>query len=197
MNKKFSTLAASFLLASAFATSANAQVNAQVQKGDYVEIATSGSVLLTVGTGNTLTASGSTIATIAGVNALSDAFNKQWQVASIKYDANTGTPVYQFVNKGTGQYLAVDLKTDNKGKSTAAAKINAAGNKDWCVDGNGHLYVFRNDSTYTFDNKMQLIAEKGAGKFGNDAETFAIARNVAPIALNAEVLNALKVNGML
>ena len=198
MNKKFSTLAASLLLASAFATSANAQVNAQVQKGDYVEFTKTGSgTLLTVGAKNTLTAAGTAVAGITNTNQLEDAFKKQWQVASVKYDGQTGTAIYQFVNKGTGQYLAVDLKTDNKGESTADPKISGAGNRDWCVDGNGHIYVFKNDSTYTFDKDMRLVARKGAANFDNSDTKFSIARHAGTVALNAVVLNALMDNGKL
>ena len=188
MNKKFSTLMAGLLLATAF--SANAQINAE--KGQYVEIKVS-TKALQIGDKNALETApvvASDKDKVKDADKLKAATKQQWQVASIKYDTNTGTPVYQFVNKATGQYLAVDLKTDNKGKSTAAAKINAAGNKDWCVDSHGHLYVYRNDSTYTFDAGIKLIANKGANKC-DGGQTFTIARNETALALNAKVLNAL------
>ena len=196
MNKKFSTLTAGLLLATAFSANA-AGITGTVLKGNNVEIiAATGSKLLTIGTNNALKTDGETVSAIQTASSLESAFEKQWQVASIKYDSNTGIPVYQFVNKATGQYLAVNLETNKNGKSTDAAKINASGNRDWCVDNGGHLYVFKNDSTYTFDSGLKLIANKGANEFGG-AETFTVKRNETEFSLKAAVLNALMVDGKL
>ena len=195
MNKKFFTLAAGLLLTSAF--SANAAGDeaslAKSKVGQFVEIR--------VGCTNYLQSCdmeavmrtarvASSFSAVGNEDDLNKAFAQQWQIASIKYDTNSGTPIYQFINKKTGQYLAVDLKTDNKGKSTAAAKISAAGNKSWCLDKNNHLYVYQNDSTYTFDEDMKLIAAKGA-TVPAGAAAFDIPRNTIGLDLNAAVLNAL------
>ena len=187
MNRKFFTLTAGLLLATAF--SANAQLVAE--KGQNVEIQVGGNCLQI----NNKNALETKTQVANGINAVTDkttlknAFAQQWQVASVRYDASSGTPIYQFINKATGQYLAVNLKTDNNGKSKDPAKINASGNRDWCFVG-GHLYAYKNDSTYTFDGSMKLIANKGAGVYTGDA-TVAIAKNNTDLVLNAKVLNAL------
>ena len=189
MNKRFFTLAAGLLLTSAFSANAASVSLADSKKGEYVEIKVSGKALQ-IGDKNELE-KGNIPASVTTEKTLEKVFGQQWQIASLKYDTNSGTPIYQFVNKGTGQYLAINLKTDNKGASTSVAKINAAGNKDWCFK-NGHLYVFQNDSTYTLDNALRLVAEKGNGVPSTAAEFDIEQRDAAsPISLNAEVLNAL------
>ena len=190
MNKKFFTLAAGLLLTSAF--SANAAGDeaslAKSKVGQYVEIKV-GAGALQIKSNNELKTEG--VVEVNSAEKLTEAFNQQWQIASLKYDENSGTPIYQFINKGTGQYLAVNLKTDNKGTSKNVAKINAAGNKNWCYDsGSEHLYVFQNDSTYTLDSDLKLIAAKG-NTVPAGAAKIKIARNDNPIDLSAAILNKL------
>ena len=189
MNKKFFTLAAGLLLTSAFSANADGENSlAKSKVGQYVEIKVGRDIALQIADDNTLETG--EITTPKTAKALNAAFAQQWKIASLKYDTNSGTPIYQFVNKGTGQYLAINLKTDNKGASTGVAKINAAGNKDWCVDADGHLYVFQNDSTYTLDSDLKLVAAKG-NAVPSTAKAFTIERNETEIGLNAAVLNAL------
>ena len=72
-----------------------------------------------------------------------------------------GNPIYTFTNKAAGQVLAVKLVTDNKGKSTAPAKIDGTGNSQWgWKDGVG-LYAQTKDSTFYFAADMSLCAVKG------------------------------------
>ena len=187
MNKKFFTLAAGLLLTSAFTANAASVSLANSKKGQYVEIKV-GTNALQIKSNNELEKAA--VADVTTAKTLEAAFDQQWQIASLKYDTNSGTPIYQFVNKGTGQYLAINLKTNNKGASTSVAKINAAGNKDWCVDAAGHLYVFQNDSTYTLDSNLKLVAKKG-NQVPSTAETFTIAQRDGAVDLNAAILNAL------
>ena len=189
MNKKFFTLAAGLLLTSAFSANAAGIELAKSKKGEYVEIKVSGKNLQ-IGDKNEL-GKGTFPASVTTAKNLESAFDQQWQIASLKYDTNSGTPIYQFVNKGTGQYLAINLKTDNKGASKNVAKINAAGNKDWCYNKTEkHLYVFQNDSTYTLDNNLKLIAAKGNAVPSGAAE-FTIEQHDGAVTLNADILNAL------
>lgn len=194
MNKKFFTLAAGLLLTSAFSANAAGEEAslAKSKVGQYVEIKV-GASALQIKSNNELETED--VVTVDNAKALTKAFNQQWQIASLKYDANSGTPIYQFINKGTGQYLAVNLKTDNKGTSKNVAKINAAGNKNWCYDSDSkHLYVFQNDSTYTLDSDLKLIAAKG-NTVPADAANIEIARNDNPIDLSAAILNELMGKG--
>ena len=195
MNKKFFTLTASLLLTSAFSAYATAEYVslADSKKGQFVEIkfGSSANKLLQIKDNNELETA--TFTAVTDADKLAAAFDQQWQIASLKYDTNSGTPIYQFVNKGTGQYLAINLKTDNKGASNNVAKINAAGNKDWCYDATSkHLYVFQNDSTYTLDNNLKLIAAKGNAVPAGAAEiTIQQHDKNDAVTLNAKVLNGL------
>ena len=202
MSKKFSTLMAGLLLAGAFSTNVYAQggggtsttltagVDAKVEKGDYVRLALDGTPSNTLGIGAKNVLESQTVAE----GDLDEIHAQLWQVASIKYNVNTGVPTYQFINKVTGQYLAINLKTDNKGASTSAVVLNGAGNKDWAFSG-GVLYAFANDSIYTLyksGSELRLQAKKGSA---NDVPTAAtklyIARDEDEIALTANMMNSL------
>ena len=194
MNKKFSTLAASLLLASAFSTAAYAApgVGTNVKEGDYVQLLDGTGKALEIATDNSLQFATAVTNDIAKMHA------QLWQVASLKYNVQTGIPVYQFINKATGQYLAIKLKTNNNGKSTET-KLDANGNKDWIVNtSTGVLSVFANDSTYTLDGaNLKLKAEKGTN-VPTGAVTLDIHRDAAgSVTLNAAMLNALMVDGKL
>ena len=193
MSKKFSTLMASFLLASAFTTASaiNAGVaktgNNAVKKGDFVRLALDGTPTntLTVGVANALTSSAVSDATV------DDIYRQLWQVASIQYDSNTGVPSYQFINKKSGQYLAVKLETNNKGESAGAAKIYAGGNKSWMFDANGALYAIKGDSVYYFNGNLELQAKKGGVDAIGTAQKLYVERNITAIDLTADKLNDL------
>ena len=186
MNKKFSTLLASALLASAFSTASAANtfttagLQNGVKEGDVVAlftVAEDASKLLQL-------QSDGTVANVSVTNALKSTFtdasdgkevftNAQsalWKIASVK-TSETGIPVYQFVNKATGVYLAVDLKTaptvqvtgSNPSVSADAAKLSSTGNKNWSLK-DGKLYAYANDSIYSLvvnGDKIKLQAVKG------------------------------------
>ena len=193
MNKKFSTLAASLLLASAFTT-----VSAQVKEGDYVRFkdvstrfigididATSG-----MPTGK-LTNSGAptfTETTIAGAQKEIKETNSQiWKVAKVNTTA-TGHKTYQFVNKLTGEYLALKLDV------AASAKLDATGNRDWAMtsETDGYLYAYdaENDSTYYLTSTMGLTRVKGLPAAA-PAYTVTLDKTMAAQSLNALQFNAL------
>ena len=199
MSKKFSTLMAGLLLAGAFSTNVYAQsgggtsttltagVDAKVEKGDYVRLALDATPDKTLGIGdkNVL------VSQDVESDDLDEIHAQLWQVASIKYNVNTGVPTYQFINKVTGQYLAINLKTDNKGASENAAVLNGAGNKDWAFS-NGVLYAFANDSIYTLDGDLKLQAVKGsASDVPSGATKLYIARDDEEITLTADMMNSL------
>ena len=160
MNKKFSTLMASVLLAGS-AFSASADITNTAVKGDFVQLTTSSGVVRIDDAKHTLKIETSVSGPVSSVDDLNKANEQLWQVANISYSPTTGTPSYQFVNKATGEYLAFELKTNNKGTSTAAAKLNGTGNKDWALTSGGVLYAFKGDSVYTIKaSDMSLNAAK-------------------------------------
>lgn len=195
MSKKFSTLMASFLLASAFTTASAAPIVAgvaktgpvAVKKGDFVRLAldVTPTNTLTVGVANALTSSAVSDATVDDIK------GQLWQVASIQYDSNTGVPSYQFINKKSGQYLAVKLETDKDGDSAAAAKIYAGGNKSWMFDANGALYAIKGDSVYYFNGDLELQAKKGGVDAISSAQALYVERNTTAVDLSATMLNDL------
>ena len=155
MNKKFSTLMASVLLAGSV-FSAYADITNTAVKGDFVQLSFTDGTIAIGQTGSLEI--GTAVSSVTDVTSLNTANAQLWQVASISYSPTTGTPFYQFINKTTGEYLAVELKTNNKGASSAAAKLNGTGNKDWAIAGDGTIYVFKGDSIYGFDSQMKLMA---------------------------------------
>ena len=99
MNKKFFTLAAGLLLTSAFSANAVDKVSlANSKKGEFVEIklGSTGSKLLQIEDNNELKSAA--FVTVTDGDKLKDAFDQQWQIACLKYDDNSGTPIYQFID---------------------------------------------------------------------------------------------------
>ena len=172
MNKKFSTLLASVLLAGGFSFNAQAAgMPAEAKAGDYVKIGTTGSAVLTISDGSLSQVDLSSIVSgnaFVGAKGFKDLFNTLWRVEVIKPAETSAALSYRFVNKQTGEYLAIKLQTNNKGTSKGgAAKIDATGNKEWSVDASGHLYAYvpsttaGKDSTFFLANDLSLSAKQG------------------------------------
>ena len=217
MNKKFSTLAASLMLASAFSFHANAATDplaaAEVKTGDYVVLNVSGNAL-TVGDQSVLKAEKTLDALISGVVTIPEestfakqyaALNKAlWRVEVVKQTSTTGKlpNLYRFVNKETGEYLAVKLKTDYVDGTTFRTKdpvkLDASGNNLWSFeDGNLSAYVPNGtelkDSTFVLGNGFKLYATQGTSKDANKT-TFALEGSMNDKAVT---LNAVNFNGIM
>ncbi|WP_075559283.1 DUF6383 domain-containing protein [Parabacteroides timonensis] len=208
MNKKFSTLVASVLLAGGFSFSAQAAgMPTEAKAGDYVKLGTEGTSALAIGNNGVL--SKVDLNSIIQNNAFQegktfkDLFNTLWRVEVIKPAETSAALSYRFVNKQTGEYLAIKLQTNNKGASTAVAKIDATGNKEWSVDANGHLYAYvpnataGKDSTFYLDANLKLAAKQGLpGTLTGTAFTITLPNDY--ITLTAKAFNdvmALPGNG--
>ena len=200
MNKKFSTLTASLLLASAFT------VNAAVEEGQFIRLINNGGEEKVLSIEEGVLKGLSPQAGITGANkaAVKESFgslySQWWKVAKIS-KTSTGQKTYQFVNKKTGEFLAIKLVSDNKtedasGVRTSAAKLNQVGNRDWAFDGSNHLYAYNSstDSTYAIKldgANIKLLSKKGS-EIPDGATEFPINEdNVTLSNLNADVFNAL------
>ena len=99
----------------------------------------------------------------------------------------TGHKTYQFVNKLTGEYLALKLDV------AANAKLDATGNKDWAMtaETGGYLYAYdaAKDSTYYLTEAMALTREKGLPATPGVALT--LATTMDAVSLTAQQFNAL------
>ena len=166
MSKKFSTLMASFLLASAFSTTAWAETSAFAPKaGEFALLKLGDTNYMTVSEGELKleaqveagapelsgTETAAEIAAewkkvFAGVN------SQIWKAVKVSKTAASEN-TYQFVNKQTGEYLAVKLKTDQEDYTTNNVVLNAAGNKDWSVTSSGVIYTIKGDSIFYLDEK--------------------------------------------
>ena len=207
MSKKFSTLMAGLLLASAF--SANAAEEPKV--GDFIRLknSTSKYVGIEIGAnglptgallnGNAFTNlakdvdSDGTVTVDEVKTNLNEAQAQIWKIAKIT-TTETGLKSYQFTNKLTNQFLAIDLNTANN--AGADAKIDATGNKDWYMDANKNLYIYKNsvDSTYiltTADEKLKLTRKKGTVAASTLAFTLDNAENPEVSVEKAVVWNGL------
>ena len=208
MNKKFSTLVASVLLAGGFSFSAQAAgMPAEAKAGDYVKLGTDGTSALAIGNNGVL--SKVDLNDLIAGNAFKegktfkDLFNTLWRVEVIKPAETSAALSYRFVNKQTGEYLAIKLQTNKKGTSTDVAKIDATGNKEWSVDANGHLYAYvpnataGKDSTFYLDANLKLAAKQGLpGTLTGTAFTITLPNDY--ITLTAKAFNdvmALPGNG--
>ena len=200
MNKKFSTLMASVLLASAFSTASAATTvqSGDLKEGDFVRLQVSGQNLVIKtnnGSASTLAiASAPTqdITTEANAKDYINAVNAQlWKVAKVTKTA-TGTKTFQFVNKLTGEYLAVDLATNDDNYTTkGAAELSATGNREWAFDGTElYAYSASKDSTFKFTTSgtdLKLISEKST----KTATTFTLDATNEALSLNKHAFNAL------
>ena len=160
MNKRFSTLLATALVAGGLSFNAAAisylpstvdngsvkeGVNAYLMAGsDYLAVDNDGSLKL--------------VSTpLTGVN-LSSAL---WTIKAVPTTTVTGTTyAYQFTNKGTGQLLSIELKSNKAATGKENLKIEA-GNTKWGWDTANGLYALTADSVFWFDG-TELKAAKGA-----------------------------------
>lgn len=198
MNKKFSTLVASVLLASGFSFNAQATtVPASLKVGDYVQlgIGENTSTVLTFDSQKTL--EGTSWTSLVSGNALAsgvsfdDVNEALWRVEAITKTDKTGSISYRFVNKYTGEYLAIKLLTDNKGTSSTAAKLDATGNNEWSFDASGKMYAYdaAKDSTYYLDASYKLNAKEGVD--ASAAQEFTVQAPTDFINLTAKGFNDL------
>ena len=164
MNKRFSTLLAAVLVAGSM--SANAAVNPD---GELIPVGVKngGNVLLrqvNPGSGSGATYAGPLF--IADNGALSTRFTPgsiaaasfeqvlaaTWKVTIIPAQSLNGLPTYKFVNKKTGEPLAIVLNTNNNGISTDEPALDEAGNQEWSWNTKLGLYATTSDSTFFFVN---------------------------------------------
>ena len=211
MNKRISTLMASVLLASAFSASAANDLKV----GDFVRLKNHPDATdLFVGIGIdenglptgklknaekfvdlTTGVTGETEAEkLAKVRSNLDKAKAQiWKVAKVT-TSDGGLKSYQFTNKLTNEYLAIDLGTANN--AGADASLKASGNKDWYMDANGHLYIYKSsvDSTYsltTSGGNLTITREEGSTSSGL---AFTLDNTTNP---EVEVTKALVWNGLM
>ena len=221
MNKKFSTLMASFLLASAFSTTAWAAdftpkagefarlTIATASSGETRQQSGSGSTFITISDGKLVSSTAAATGTSENYGwdkVFSGVRSQIWKVAKVTKSSSSEN-TYQFVNKQTGEYLAVKLQTNAANYTTqGAVAINAAGNKDWSMAGDA-LYAFnaKRDSIFflTVDENnnigLKSIAtnDPNASIGGNAKIGFnQIIGNETPsndlrLSLGAEAFNAL------
>ena len=161
MNKRFSTLLAAVMVAGGFSFNAAATaylpstvdggtvkegVNAYLKAGnDYLTVDKDGSLKIVSGS-------------LTGAN-LSSAL---WTIKAVPTTTVTGTTyAYQFTNKGTGQLLSIELKSNKDGGGKDDLKIEA-GNTTWGWDQTNGLYaVGTKDTTFWIDGVNMIAVAKG------------------------------------
>ena len=200
---------ASVLFASAFTVNAQTPV-----EGEFVRLAVS-TEFLSIGEDNALekgsaastTPRDYTVGTHTGT--YTDVFNgvnnQLWKIAKIT-KTTTGQPTYQFVNKKTGEYLAIKLQTapaeDPKDAKTVTSEdpveLSPAGNKDWAFDGDKfYAFVSKNGKDSVFyltetGGNLYLTATAGNAVPNSATQvTFNRGLNDSPLELTAGAYNAL------
>ena len=159
MNKRFSTLLAAALVAGglSFNAAATSYLPSTVDDGGVKEgvnaYLMAGSDYLTVDKDGSLKV---VSAPLTGVN-LSSAL---WTIKAVPTTTVTGTTyAYQFTNKGTGQLLSIELKSNKADTGKDNLKIEA-GNTNWGWDNSKGLYALTADSVFWIDG-TGLKADKG------------------------------------
>ncbi len=182
MNKKFSTLLASAMLATAF--SAGASINAK--KGEATLLGAS-SNYLSVNTENNYGALSFDPTTLSDLKELNPA---TWTVSNVK--TSLGRTLYSFVNKATGLTLSVDPATaiavddNNKSQKIASAAPLALGGSasEWVVETVGGKDIL---VSYIDGENVVYIAQSGSKLYLEKAKKSAI--STAAIALSSDQAN--------
>ncbi|MDD2952245.1 MAG: DUF6383 domain-containing protein [Parabacteroides sp.] len=192
MNKKFTTLLASAMLATAF--SAGAQVDAK--KGDVI-LLTTGNEYLSVGTGTAfgkLEDKGSVTTDLASLN------QATWTVSAKK--TSLGKDLYSFQNKATSLILAVDPATaynleDTENSKKVALSLGGSatewvsetvGSTKTIVSYNGdYILAIAKDPTIGY----YLVKAKSLAKLGTVISLKNEAPSSTPMSLKAADLNTL------
>ena len=161
MNKKFSTLMASALLATSVGAFAQTRavtpgsILVGVESGDYVtlDVPTSNYVRVDAPDPTTGELSDEISATsdFSTPTSIESAFASMWQVTIVPPTTVAGMPTYKFVNKLTQQAFAINLQTNGKdGISTTALALDEYGNDEWGWNDDLGLYAATEDSTFFF-----------------------------------------------
>ncbi|WP_456087420.1 DUF6383 domain-containing protein [Parabacteroides sp.] len=170
MNKRFSTLLATALVAgslSAFAADATIKgpgtgENA-VKDGEltylYAGTEDDADVIVLNAAGELENKAVTELTTLATVN------SALWKVTVIKSTSVAGGNTYKFQNKATGKWLSVDLKSNTKaaeGIATSTGNVKVGGsNSVWGWDDTKGLYAVVGDTTFCFKpatNNYNLLA---------------------------------------
>ncbi len=128
MNKKFSTLMASLMLASAFSVSAQTAVE-KYEDGKYYMLCDGTKILSVVSNPSTTSSYGelTVVNKSDAVATLTSTRNALWKVTVTEGKAGDA-PKYSFVNVATGMTLSVPTPEKNKPETDAAAHV-----KDWTI----------------------------------------------------------------
>ena len=196
MNKRFSTLLAAALVAGglSFNAAATAYLPSTVDGGTVKEgvnaYLKAGSNYLTVDKDGSLKA---VTGPLTGAN-LSSAL---WTIKAVPTTTVTGTTyAYQFTNKGTGQLLSIELKSNKAASGKDNLKIEA-GNTKWGWDQTNGLYALTTDSIFWIDGKDLKAAKGSTVSSVSAAITYGEVAAGANIEMTADDFTALVKDGKL
>ena len=198
MNKRFSTLLATALVAGGLSfNAAAAPVDASALKDGqtiHLIIGSDTDYLAMDEAGNF-----SKVAASSWNGKIKDLFGTLWQIKLIPHATAGGTTyTYSFTNRLSGQMLSVKLQSDKKdgGRVNTIAANEKGGNTEWAWDDTKGLYVIGTDSAFTIgsdDNgKLTFNVEKGSAIPA--ATTTALLKgdvSATPVTLTATDFNTL------
>jgi hypothetical protein len=215
MNKRFSTLLATALVAGGLSFNAMATAPATPVASDYVK---DGSfIFLTQNTSNYLTMSADGTLKYEAISAWADNLDKlnssKWQVAVTEHPVPNSTPVYtySFVNKLSGQTLTIGLQSNVAAHTKDVTANEATGNTDWSWDTAVGLYAVKQytikgekvDSVYVLDvtgSNIQLKAYAGLASVSapaNPVAGVALSTVSSPVTMTEKDFNNLLTDGQL
>ena len=183
MNKKFSTLMAGLMLASAFSVASAHDLTGKYENGKYYMLAIGNDTgdaadkVLSVNSSTNGTYGQLSLVDASTVGDLETTRNALWQVTVIKEKAGD-TPTYRFVNVATGQFLSVATPTvwnSTSNEYNAVTNVTITGsfmewynglNSTGIEDGSPLMsYVKDNDVIYlALDDNNTLVVKRGTPK---------------------------------
>ena len=201
MNKKFSTLMAGLMLASAFSVSAQ-KATEEYKDGKYYLLGTtSGTVIDKVlsveSDAKSTTSKYGELSLQNAPNDLAATREALWKVTVIQEKLGD-TPTYRFVNVATGQYLSVEIPEDANDKIGDNEKVIITGklmewynglNSTGIKQGNKIMsYIDKNEVVYLATDNNKLVVKRG--KPNNLSNAILIQPYRAKVvSLNANELN--------
>ena len=166
MNKRFSTLLATALVAGGLSFNAMAAdiATTDLKDGQFIHLSTTtgGTTYLTMDDKGGF----STVAATSWSGNIDKLLGSLWQVKLIPHTTQAGTTyTYSLTNRLSGQLLSVKLQSDvdGGGRSANITANEKGGNTEWAyVSGNG-LYAVKGDSIFTIGTSgdaLSFAAEK-------------------------------------
>ena len=196
MNKRFSTLLATALVAGGLSFNAMAAdiATTDLKDGQFIHLSTTtgGTTYLTMDDKGGF----STVAATSWSGNIDKLLGSLWQVKLIPHTTQAGTTyTYSFTNRLSGQLLSVKLQSDvdGGGRSANITANEKGGNTEWAYASGNALYAIKGDTVFTIGtsgNALSFAAKKATTAPANTSMYLGDV-SASSVTLKASDFNAL------